>query len=245
MKKTTNNSGVYKILNQVNNKVYIGSSKSIENRISTHISRLKRGVHRNKHLQSSWIKYGAKNFLFSVVEFCEVNELLEREQCYIDSYNKKDMYNKTFIAGSGGADSLSNPLLLLDLKGNIVNRFNSGTDAARYLNKRILNYSSINTKAISSKKYRIVTPLFYSENREIINSWRSYSCEYEHNYGKRNKYKYKVKEGNNTTEYKHLRTIAQKYDVTTQRISLAYREVRNKNKHKFTIKGIELYLTLS
>lgn len=57
-------SGIYKIENLVNGKVYIGSASNFRARWGGHRSKLKRGVHDNPHLQSSWNKYGAENFSF-------------------------------------------------------------------------------------------------------------------------------------------------------------------------------------
>ena len=54
--------GIYKIENKVNGKVYIGQSIDIEKRWKSHISYLNKGIHRNKHLQSAWDKYGEGNF---------------------------------------------------------------------------------------------------------------------------------------------------------------------------------------
>ena len=60
--------GAYKIRNKVNGKVYIGGAyKSLAARIRRHKCLLGLGKHHNKHLQSAWDKYGARNFEFSVL----------------------------------------------------------------------------------------------------------------------------------------------------------------------------------
>lgn len=82
--------GVYKIQNKINNKIYIGSSYSISKRISEHKYNLSNNKHANKHLQSSWNKYGEENFVFSVVLYLEqYNQkvLQQEEQKWIDHYN--------------------------------------------------------------------------------------------------------------------------------------------------------------
>jgi len=59
---------IYKIINAVNNKFYVGSAVNFEKRKARHLWRLRRGDHANKHLQAAWHKYGDKAFVFAVVE---------------------------------------------------------------------------------------------------------------------------------------------------------------------------------
>lgn len=89
-------SGIYSISNKVNNKVYIGSSKNIHLRISEHVLDLSKNIHKNSYLQNSWNKYGGDNFELIIIELCDVDILLDREQHWIDnfvSYNRKYGYN--------------------------------------------------------------------------------------------------------------------------------------------------------
>ena len=81
-------SGIYVIKNKINEKIYIGSSVNIKQRISAHKSLLKRNNHWNDHLQSSWDLYGEENFDFSILEETKKDELilLEREQFWVDYY---------------------------------------------------------------------------------------------------------------------------------------------------------------
>lgn len=79
------NSGVYQILNIIDNKMYIGSSINVSSRLKTHIYNLKNNKHCNKHLQSAWDKYGEENFIFEILErVCNKENLIEREQYWID-----------------------------------------------------------------------------------------------------------------------------------------------------------------
>jgi len=96
-------SGVYMIKNIVNNKQYIGSSKNINERWVKHKFTLNNKKHCNKHLNSAWNKYGEDNFIFSVIEYVELDKLIEREQYYIDYYdacNKNVGYNIAPKAGT-------------------------------------------------------------------------------------------------------------------------------------------------
>ena len=172
-------SGIYFIKNKINNKIYIGSSQDIGTRIKAHISRLKSQKHNNKHLLGAYNKYGINNFTFGIIEECSVENLLIREQFYIDNNKWEMLYNKSKETKNGGKTT-SKPLLLLNLDGSISNRFESGADITRFLGYLILDYSVINTSSIKKKKYRIVTPEFYESNKEEILSWRSYSNETEY-----------------------------------------------------------------
>jgi len=80
--------GVYKIKNLINNKCYIGSTtKLLKYRCITHRCHLRYNRHTNQHLQNAWNKYGENNFEFSIIELCQPNKCLDREQHYIDILN--------------------------------------------------------------------------------------------------------------------------------------------------------------
>lgn len=68
--------GIYKIVNSINNKIYIGSAKCIQSRFRTHKNLLKKGKHFNTHLQSAVNKYGLHNFKFEIVEIIEINNIV-------------------------------------------------------------------------------------------------------------------------------------------------------------------------
>lgn len=91
-------SGIYQIQNQINGKRYIGSAVNLQCRWRHHLRRLGRGQHDNQNLQRAFNKYGESVFVFSVVEYTEVNSLIEREQHYLDT--RKPEYNIALIAGS-------------------------------------------------------------------------------------------------------------------------------------------------
>ena len=80
--------GVYKILNTVDNKFYIGSSINIQKRFKDHTSALNKGIHNNQYLQRVWNKYGESSFEFIVLEeVFDIGNLRDREKYYIQSTN--------------------------------------------------------------------------------------------------------------------------------------------------------------
>lgn len=97
--------GIYAITNLKTKEKYIGQSSNIEMRISGHRKALVKGCHHNKHLQSSFNKYGPKYFYFEVIEECDLEELTEREQYWIDQLSPK--FNKAPAAGSTAGLKLS------------------------------------------------------------------------------------------------------------------------------------------
>jgi group I intron endonuclease len=105
--------GIYEIINKVNGKKYIGSAAQDENEFRArtgfyvrwylHISNLQdEGViHHCRHLQNSWNFHGHENFEFRILEFCEPDNCIEREQYYLDLYwYSGTLYNTCRNAGS-------------------------------------------------------------------------------------------------------------------------------------------------
>jgi group I intron endonuclease len=103
-KNTTNQkiSGIYKIINKLNGKYYVGSAKSVRTRILWgHVWELRNKRHGNRHLQNAWDKYGVDNFVFIFIERIPTNNLLLIEQKYLDiaKLEKENVYNICFTAG--------------------------------------------------------------------------------------------------------------------------------------------------
>lgn len=91
--------GIYVIINKVNGKKYVGSSKNVRKRRNRHFSELRRNTHKNRKLQNSFNKYGEDNFEFKLLEeVTDKNELIIREQFFIDKLKPK--LNINLIANS-------------------------------------------------------------------------------------------------------------------------------------------------
>lgn len=90
MKKNIS-STVYKILSKIDGKIYIGRTVNYSKRINSHLSRLKRKVHENYHLQRAWDKYGKDNFLIEIIESTLTkDEAIQRETYWINYYKAYD-----------------------------------------------------------------------------------------------------------------------------------------------------------
>src|SRR5579872_5801398 len=65
-------SGIYLIRNIINDKEYIGSSKNLQKRKYSHWEQLRKGRHKNPHLQNAWSIYGENSFVFLILGYCAV-----------------------------------------------------------------------------------------------------------------------------------------------------------------------------
>lgn len=83
-------SGIYKIVNLVNGKIYIGFTVNFNRRKSCHFKSLEAGVHKNEHLQKAYNKYGKVNFQFEIIEYCDEEKLNEREDYWVSFLNVHD-----------------------------------------------------------------------------------------------------------------------------------------------------------
>lgn len=105
-------SGIYKIVNKISGKYYVGSSDNIlgtSGRWKEHINDLNANRHDNDYLQKSWNKYKDTNFDFIIIETLpnEITrkELLLVEQKYLDlakKEGKEKCYNLSYLAAGGG-----------------------------------------------------------------------------------------------------------------------------------------------
>lgn len=83
--------GVYRIHCTITLRNYIGSaSRCFLHRWNMHRHQLRHGNHHSALLQNAWSKYGEDAFVFSIVELCEPNRCIEREQYYIDFLKSAD-----------------------------------------------------------------------------------------------------------------------------------------------------------
>ena len=81
--------GIYKVTNNINQKVYIGQSVDIYSRWNHHKSccKNKKCHEYNSPFYRALRKYGEDNFTFEILEQCDIEELDNKEIKYINQYN--------------------------------------------------------------------------------------------------------------------------------------------------------------
>ena len=73
-------SGIYKIINKINGKYYVGSSEDIEKRFRIHKQCLNGNYHINPHLQYAWNLYDKNIWDWTIIENVSADKLLIIEQ---------------------------------------------------------------------------------------------------------------------------------------------------------------------
>lgn len=139
-------SGVYAIVNSLDNKKYIGSTGDLRKRFRQHYSALVRKNHPNIHLQRAVNKYGIDKFYFIVLERCEniQDTLLLIEQKYIDELGD---YNICTVAGKTTGIKGKGHLLSEKQRNNIIaaNKRRVYTDEMRKeISERVKKYKFLN-----------------------------------------------------------------------------------------------------
>jgi group I intron endonuclease len=93
--------GVYRWINNLNGKTYVGSSGNLARRFRDYlsISFLERNIKKNRSkIYLAILKYGNSAFSLEILEYCQLSNIIEREQFYINLLNPT--YNILKVAGS-------------------------------------------------------------------------------------------------------------------------------------------------
>ena len=91
-------SGIYMWVNTVNNKKYVGSFSNLQRRFSAYYSVAYLTKYNTITIHRALLKYGYSAFSLHILEYCSKEDLITREQYYIDLY--KPDYNILRLAGS-------------------------------------------------------------------------------------------------------------------------------------------------
>jgi hypothetical protein len=71
---------IYEIYNNISKKVYVGSTKNIQERFKRHIKELKENRHHNIKLQRSWNSHDEQDFEFRIINSCDESKRWEIEK---------------------------------------------------------------------------------------------------------------------------------------------------------------------
>jgi len=100
-KENKNKIGIYKLINDKNGKSYVRSSTNIDNRLFIYFSKkamLNQLNTRKSNIYNALLKYDYASFSLEILEYCEKDVLIKREQYYIDKL--KPEYNNLKAAKS-------------------------------------------------------------------------------------------------------------------------------------------------
>lgn len=97
-------SKIYKITNDINNKVYVGKTESsLAKRFAEHCKDSQKREEEQRPLYSAMRKYGVEHFSIELIEECDIEMVSMREQYWIGFYKGyTDGYNAT-LGGDGKA----------------------------------------------------------------------------------------------------------------------------------------------
>lgn len=146
-------SGIYLIKNLITNKLYVGKAFYIRKRLNTHKWALRHNKHANSYLQRAWNKYGEVNFLFDIIEYCDISVLPEREGYWVDFYKAND-------------DQFGYNLMIVGRKNHTHSAETKGKMRDAKLGKKM---SSEHLKNNTLSKYKPV--LQYDLNENFIKEW--------------------------------------------------------------------------
>jgi len=165
--------GVYKIINILNNECYIGSAQiSFYRRKNQHFHLLRKSCHHSIHLQRAWNKYGEQNFKFEILEECIPEKCIEREQFYFNIL--KPDYNILPNADSRAGTTLSPATKKKAIKALNDNRWKLELPEIRqkmsdyHKGRKKTKEHAMKVGAASKKKI-----LQYNKKGEFIKEWNS------------------------------------------------------------------------
>lgn len=150
-------SGIYKIENKINHKVYIGQSVDIPKRWREHRSGAFNPNNKdyNMVIYQAIRKYGIENFDFVILELGLPDALNNLEVKWIKHYNS---YHNGYNCTEGGDEShihLGQPVELYDLNGKYVTEYPNITEAAKAIGvSRNTIYGIVYGNRLSTKGYQ-------------------------------------------------------------------------------------------
>lgn len=261
--------GIYRIRNLIDGKCYYGSSKNVEKRWKKHKNDLTNNRHHNIKLQRAWNKYSEKQFIFEIVEICDIDKLLIIEQKYLD----KHLSYNIGMQPSGGDNLTKNPN-----RNIIINKIKeSGKKWRESLNiddRKTLfskpmernpkwkggisfSYCEICNKKITQNACRCSEHVEYSRNGELNPFFgKKHTDDYKKRASERMKGKYNGEQNKpiviNGKEYMSLGDASQKLNIspTTIRYRVLsknpkYKDYRYKGESKKCYTEVEQYERLS
>jgi group I intron endonuclease len=163
IKDNKNKSGIYKWTNKLTNDIYIGQSVDLAKIFIRYFNLSYLKNRETLIISRALIKYGYSNFSLQILEYCDIADLREREQYYLDKLNPK--YNILKIAESSLGHKLTE-----ETKAKISKSIFLKKKMGIYLNEKSALYGrthSEETRALMAiKKFGANNPLFGKTHTE-------------------------------------------------------------------------------
>jgi hypothetical protein len=87
IKENRGKSGVYRWTHLNSNKCYIGSSIDLSRRFRDYLNNILHDLRKNMAINKALLKYGYSQFKLEILEYCDIKDIVKREQYYIDYFN--------------------------------------------------------------------------------------------------------------------------------------------------------------
>lgn len=170
---------IYGIHNTITNKWYIGSCFDMKDRIQRHRYYLRKNKHHSQKLQKSYNLYGEEVFEVQILKFLkEDDDRFSIEETYIKEFNsvlngynildKCKEVNSFYLSEKSRnnfmkhVNSLKKGVICINrFTGEIINEFNSITEASKYYNTSTSNISRV---CLGSLNYIKDTVFVYKED---------------------------------------------------------------------------------
>lgn len=159
-------SGIYRWVNKINNDTYIGSSIDLSIRLRKYFSRNgleKKLLIDNSRIYKALLKYDYSNFKLEILEYCDKELVLIKEQYYMDLLQPE--YNILKIAGSLLGFKHSPETLLKFMDRDLKTGF--ATTALNINNNEIIKFNSIR-KAAKNFDISHTTLLYYINSGKLF-----------------------------------------------------------------------------
>lgn len=173
--------GIYTITNIKNNKMYVGASNDINERLRIHAWELNNNRHGNRHLQAAWNLYKEKSFLCEILEECEEDMLAAIEHYWVNILQvRQDIYGynirPTHPDNKAKLSEESKNLMSQKLKGRTITKeWQDKINETKRIKKEngiITDYSERSKKTAKVKSIAVKQ---FDKDGNIIKYWKSMS----------------------------------------------------------------------
>lgn len=161
--------GIYIITDQ-KGRVYVGSSKDVDLRIKQHSDSLRKGKHINKKLQDYYKKYGVLSFTYSVIDLCNQDDLLLREQYFIDTLSPFYNVNLSAIKPPSWAGKKHSPETIEKIRQWNIGRKHTPEALQKLKEFRNSEAGKLQQKNNGSKRTNFVMPKMSEEKKVLMSN---------------------------------------------------------------------------